>query len=149
MTDTLLLQPHSPSPAQLILFSLDHDGGALFLQGHNPRSICRAVWRSDCITSRRPVQVQRADAEFTEWLWCRGPDEKEGWVHRSFLSHSSGRAVAVADYSAKELTVAAGEQARIIRVLDGWAFVELDGSEVGWVPERVLETSTSNPYKAE
>ena len=91
-----------------------------------------------------PVQVQRADAEFTEWLWCRGPDEKEGWVHRSFLSHSSGRAVAVADYSAKELTVAAGEQARIIRVLDGWAFVELDGSEGGWVPERVLETSTSN-----
>jgi len=101
---------------------------------------------SDPIALRHgdPVQVQRADAEFTEWLWCRGPDEKEGWVHRSFLSHSSGRAVAVADYSAKELTVAAGEQARIIRVLDGWAFVELDGKEVGWVPERVLETSTSN-----
>jgi SH3-like domain-containing protein len=91
-----------------------------------------------------PIQVQRADAEFTEWLWCRGPDEKEGWVHRSFLSQFSGRAVAVSDYSAKELTVAAGEQARMIRVLDGWALVELDGSEVGWVPERVLETSTSN-----
>src|SRR6476620_7829899 len=91
-----------------------------------------------------PVQVQRADAEFTEWLWCRGPDEKEGWVHRSFLSQSSGRAVAVSDYSAKELTVAVGEQARIIRILDGWAFVELDGSGAGWVPERVLETSTFN-----
>lgn len=91
-----------------------------------------------------PIQVQWSDAEFTEWLWCRGPDEKEGWVHRSFLSQSGGRAVAVSDYSAKELTVAAGEQARMIRVLDGWALVELDGSEVGWVPERVLETSTSN-----
>jgi hypothetical protein len=32
----------------------------------------------------------------------------------------------------------------MIRVLDGWAFVELDRSGVGWVPERVLETSTSN-----
>jgi SH3-like domain-containing protein len=91
-----------------------------------------------------PIQVERADAEFTEWLWCRGPDEKEGWVHRSFLSQSSGRAVAVADYSAKELSVAAGEQARMVRVLDGWAFVEVDGSGVGWVPERVLETSTSD-----
>ena len=91
-----------------------------------------------------PVEVKRADTEFTEWLWCRGPDDKEGWVHRSFLSQSSGRAVALSDYSAKELTVAAGEQARLIRVLDGWAFVELDGSGVGWVPERVLETSTSN-----
>ena len=90
------------------------------------------------------IQVERADAEFTEWRWCRGPDEKEGWVHRSFLSQSSGRAVAVTDYSAKELTVSAGEQARMIRVLDGWAFVEVDGRGVGWVPERVLETSTSD-----
>ena len=32
------------------------------------------------------VRVQRADTEFKEWLWCRGPDGKEGWVHRSFLS---------------------------------------------------------------
>jgi SH3-like domain-containing protein len=89
-----------------------------------------------------PVQVQRADTEFTEWLWCRGPDGKEGWVHRSFLSQSSGRAIAVSDYSAREITVAAGEQARMIRVLDGWAFVELDGRGVGWVPQGVLETST-------
>lgn len=91
-----------------------------------------------------PVEIQRADAEFTEWLWCRGPDEKEGWVHRSFLSQSSGRAVAISDYSAKELTVAAGERGRMIRALDSWAFVELDGSGVGWVPERVLNASTSN-----
>jgi SH3-like domain-containing protein len=84
------------------------------------------------------VQVQRADAEFTEWLWCRGPHGKEGWVHRSFLSQSSGRAIAISDYSAKELTVAVGERGRVIRVLDGWAFVELHGPRVGWVPERVL-----------
>jgi SH3-like domain-containing protein len=100
----------------------------------------------DPIAFRRgdSIEVQRADAEFTEWLWCRGPHEKEGWVHRSFLSQSSGVAVAVSDYSAKELTVAAGEQARVTRVLDGWALVERDESEVGWVPERILETSTSS-----
>jgi hypothetical protein len=86
-----------------------------------------------------PVQVQRADTEFTEWFWCHGPDEKEGWVHRSFLSQSSGRAVATSDYSAKELTVAVGERGRMIRVLDGWALVEIDGSGVGWVPERILD----------
>lgn len=96
-----------------------------------------------------PIQVQRADPEFTEWLWCRGPDEKEGWVHRSFLSQSSGPAVALSDYSAKELTVAAGEQVRMIRVLDGWALVELDGSGAGWVPERILETSESKPDEAD
>jgi hypothetical protein len=84
------------------------------------------------------VHVHRADTEFTEWLWCCGQDGKEGWVHRSFLSQSSGPAVGVSDYSAKELTVAVGERGRVIRVLDGWAFVELDGGRVGWVPERAL-----------
>ena len=98
---------------------------------------------SDPIALRHgdPVQVQRADAEFTEWLWCRGPDEKEGWVHRSFLSQSSGRAVAISDYSAKELTVSAGERGRVLQALNGWAFVELEGRRVGWVPEGVLDTS--------
>jgi SH3-like domain-containing protein len=38
------------------------------------------------------VEVGHADAEFPEWLWCRGPDAKEGWVHSSFLSHTTGRA---------------------------------------------------------
>ena len=87
------------------------------------------------------VQVQRADAEFVEWLWCRGPDGKEGWVHRSFLSASSGHATAISDYSAKELTASEGERGRLLEVLDGWALVELEGSRVGWVPERVLHTS--------
>ena len=87
------------------------------------------------------VQVQRADAEFVEWLWCRGPDGKEGWVHRSFLSESSGRATAISDYSAKELTASEGEQGRLLEILDGWALIELGGSRVGWVPEGILHTS--------
>ncbi len=99
----------------------------------------------DPIAFRRgdPIQVQEADTEFTEWFWCRGPEEKEGWVHRSFLSQASGAATALADYTAKELTVEVRDQARIIRLLDGWAFVELDGNEVGWVPARALETSAT------
>ena len=98
---------------------------------------------ADPIALRRGdiVQVQRADVEFVEWLWCRGPDGKEGWVHRSFLSESSGHATAISDYSAKELTTSEGEKGRLLKVLNGWAFVELDGSRVGWVPEGVLRTS--------
>ena len=87
------------------------------------------------------VQVQRADAEFVEWLWCRGPGGKEGWVHRCFLSESSGDATAISDYSARELTASEGERGRLLQVLDGWALVELEGSRVAWVPEGVLHTS--------
>src|SRR4029453_17080974 len=93
-----------------------------------------AVQYGDPIAFRHgdKVQVQRADAAFHEWLWCRGPDEKEGWVHRSFLSQPCGRAIALADYSAKELTVAAGERGRLLRVLGGWGFLVLGGGRVGW-----------------
>jgi SH3-like domain-containing protein len=69
------------------------------------------------------VEVQRADPDFVEWFWCRGPDGKEGWVHLSYLSQTTGRATAVGDYSAQELTIAAGEQSILFRTLDGWAYL--------------------------
>ena len=43
------------------------------------------------------VHVQRADPDFPEWFWCRGPDCKEGWVHFSYLSQTIGQATAVRD----------------------------------------------------
>ena len=38
------------------------------------------------------VEVGDPDTDFPEWFWCRGPDAKEGWVHSSFLSRTTGRA---------------------------------------------------------
>lgn len=90
------------------------------------------------------VQVERSDVEFPEWFWCRGPDGKEGWGHRSFLSQSTGRALGISDYSARELSVSVGDRDRIIRVLDGWAYFQLEENRAGWVPERVLHLLPSN-----
>jgi len=84
------------------------------------------------------VQVGRPDTRFTEWFWCRGPDGKEGWVHRSFLALSGGRAVATSGYSARELTVSVGDRGQVVRILDGWAYLQLENNRAGWVPERVL-----------
>jgi SH3-like domain-containing protein len=85
------------------------------------------------------VDVQRADPEFPEWFWCRGPDGKEGWVHFSYLSQTTGRATAVCDYSAQELTVAAGDEARLIRALGGWAYLALDDGRLGWVRDNIIQ----------
>jgi hypothetical protein len=63
--------------------------------------------------------------------------KRDGFI-AAFCRSPSGRAVAMSDYSAKELTVAVGERGRVIRILDGWAFVELHRARVGWMPERVL-----------
>lgn len=87
------------------------------------------------------VRVYRADPEYPEWYWCSGPGGKEGWVHEAYLSHRAGVATAREDYSARELNVRAGEYGRVVRMLGGWAYVELDDGRVGWVPERLIENA--------
>lgn len=86
------------------------------------------------------VQVEREDAEFPGWYWCRVESGKEGWVHRSYLAETTpGETVAVRDYSARELTVAGGETGDLVESLDGWILVRLESGEVGWVPEGTIE----------
>ena len=85
------------------------------------------------------IDVQRADPDFPEWFWCRGRDGKEGWVHFSYLSQTTGQATAVSDYSAQELTIAAGDEARLIRALGGWAYLALNDGRSGWVPEDIIQ----------
>ena len=87
------------------------------------------------------VEVGHADAEFPEWFWCRGPDAKEGWVHCSFLSATTGRVTGAQDYSAKELTVEAGATGRVIHLLGGWAYLQLDDDRCGWVPAKVIDAA--------
>jgi SH3-like domain-containing protein len=82
-----------------------------------------------------PVQVERADAEYPGWFWCRAPSGKEGWVHHSFLAKCSGTTTSVQAYSARELTATAGKQGRLIHLLDGWAYVRLDTGDEGWIPQ--------------
>jgi SH3-like domain-containing protein len=85
------------------------------------------------------VDVHRADSEFPEWFWCRAPGGKEGWVHFSYLSQTTGQSTAVCDYSAQELTVAAGDEARLIRALGGWACLALEDGRSGWVPDKIIQ----------
>jgi SH3-like domain-containing protein len=85
------------------------------------------------------VDVQRPDADFPEWFWCRATDGKEGWVHFSYLSQTTGQATALRDYSAQELTIAAGEEARLICTLGGWAYLALDDGRSGWVPNDIIQ----------
>ena len=42
------------------------------------------------------------------------------------------------DYTARELDTAAGERVRSLRELDGWAWVENERRQSGWVPVATL-----------
>lgn len=88
-----------------------------------------------CFDAGETVQVERGDAEYPGWYWCRAASGREGWVHRSFLAACEGTTTSVRAYSATELTVAGGERGALLQLLDGWACVRLDTGEVGWIPE--------------
>lgn len=85
------------------------------------------------------LHVGREDGEFPGWFWCRDPRGKEGWVHRSLLSGTSGLATGTADYNAGELTVHGGERGQLLQRLGGWVLVRLEDGREGWLPESHIE----------
>jgi hypothetical protein len=70
------------------------------------------------------------------WFWCHANGQKPGWVPGEvieFIDKESARALE--SYTAKELTVGKGQKVRVQKILNGWAWCELDATdEAGWVP---------------
>ena len=91
------------------------------------------------------IQVERGDAEYPGWYWCRVPSGKEGWVHQSFLSATAGTVTALETYTARELTVCQGVCGDLMRVLDGWAWIRLETGDEGWIPESHVRPIPSDP----
>ncbi|HVF71719.1 MAG TPA: SH3 domain-containing protein [Chthoniobacterales bacterium] len=82
------------------------------------------------------LQVERGDAEFPGWFWCRAPSGKEGWVHRSYLANTgAATTTSLRPYSALELTVTVSDRGVLLQSLDGWVYVRLDSRREGWIPE--------------
>jgi hypothetical protein len=59
---------------------------------------------------------------------------REGWVHGSFLASREGETHSIRSYTGREVTVAAGERARVEDELDGWVWVRLEDGRTGWIP---------------
>jgi len=70
-----------------------------------------------------------------DWYFCSAPGQKAGWVPAQvFRLKAPGAAVAVEDYTARELDVAVGERLAGGRELGGWRWCSRAGGESGWVP---------------
>ncbi len=81
----------------------------------------------------------RRDDEYPGWIWVTTEDGNAGWAHESLLDLSdTGAAVAREDYTARELDTEEGERVRSLRELDGWAWVENERRQSGWVPVATL-----------
>ena len=95
-----------------------------------------AAQYTDPITVRAGdrVSVGVADPEFPGWRWCTGPDGRQGWVPELLLRLEGLGALMLEDYTARELSVPAGAEVAVHRVVAGWAWVTAQDGRSGWIP---------------
>lgn len=69
------------------------------------------------------------------WVWCRGPDGREGWTPQAWLEQRGERWFIRRDFSALELDVEPGDRFRAHFGESGFLFAENARGEQGWVPD--------------
>lgn len=70
------------------------------------------------------------------WVWCTDQREKSGWVPENLIQmDANGKTGSmVTAYSARELTVTAGQELTIEQEESGWFWCCNQLGEYGWVP---------------
>lgn len=76
-----------------------------------------------------------------DWFFCSAPGQSCGWVPGQVIGAvEAGIATALEDYTARELTVDAGDVVIGTRRLNGWLWADRQGTpDSGWVPLANLE----------
>jgi uncharacterized damage-inducible protein DinB len=80
------------------------------------------------------VGVEDRPSEWPGWLWCTHPAGRTGWVPADYLERSGPQARARRDYSARELSVAAGETIALVDYANEWYWVTNSAGAAGWIP---------------
>lgn len=70
------------------------------------------------------------------WVWCTDQRGKSGWVPRGAIDFDANGTSGTAryDYTARELTVAVGDELVVGREESGWVWCTDQQEKSGWVP---------------
>ena len=101
-----------------------------------------------------PISVRAGDAvvlddeksrstDLVGWVWCRGPDGREGWTPEAWLERRGDQWLARRDFSALELNVEPGDRFLAHFGESGFLFVENARGEKGWIPDGTVELPKS------
>lgn len=80
------------------------------------------------------IQVGPRDTDYPGWLWCTDQTGTSSWVPEAYLSLEGEHGRLVRDYSALELTAAAGERLSVVEEESGWYLCETEAGQRGWIP---------------
>ena len=85
------------------------------------------------------VTVEDRKSEWSGWVWCTTAKGKSGWVPEKYIQRNDSSGIALRDYDAAELSVAEGEELKIIDEESGWLRCQHEDGRLGWVPMEHVE----------
>jgi hypothetical protein len=87
------------------------------------------------------VELGVRDDDFSGWIRVTTRDGNQGWAPIQYLQmDGAGKtAIAILDYSARELNTRVSEHLILLHELNGWGWVENENKECGWVPLNSIE----------
>ena len=85
---------------------------------------------------------ERRPSEWSGWIWCTDAGGKGGWVPEAWVAIDGARCTMTRDYSARELTVGAGDVLKASMEVSGWVWCIGRRGDAGWVPLDHLEPTT-------
>lgn len=87
------------------------------------------------------IKVSVLDDQYPGWMWVTTIDGNQGWAPIQYLEldNVEKTAIALHDYSANELDTTRGESLVMHYELNGWAWVENEKKECGWVPMNTIK----------
>jgi hypothetical protein len=104
---------------------------------------------SDPIVVRKGEQVMVGEIyngaeNWPDWRFCSKINESQkGWIPEQLLSIGDNNDGTVKeDYSAKELSVEAGQKVTVREKLNGWMWCQTPDGDEGWIPVENLEEQT-------
>lgn len=92
-------------------------------------------------------QIQLFERDVPEkwrgWNWCKDSTGNEGWISETYFIRNTKGAVMVKDYTAKEISVANGDNVEAVYSDCGWSWCKKTNGDQGWLPSEILIDDTS------
>lgn len=105
-----------------------------------------------------PIRLRRGDVVtvgpeydgpegWSGWILCGIAGQQDGWVPAQVIAVTQpGMGIMTEDYSARELTTAAGDRLTGTRIVNGWLWASrLSDGATGWVPLEMLRPAAASP----
>jgi len=85
-----------------------------------------------------PLRLGEESVDDPGWIRATAPNGRSAWVPEAYVQGGGGNALALREYSSRELRARAGEEVALLLELCGWVWVRASNGEEGWLPVKKL-----------